>query len=277
MADIGSAFMGPLLANQQFLASQQEMGLRQQQFAQNQKLMPAELAQRLASTRLTTAEAGKMEAEIAGEKKAAELMAQGLGSGVPGSGAEGGGQSLSSMLLRNANIYAQAGLSQKAEAALAKASEIQARETTARNAQARTAIAQDAQRGKEAAEMVKFLGGVNGQVGWDNANETFEKTMGHPSPFAGMPYDPQLVKMLQDSATTSYQRSLIGIRERALGLQTANVKSEIAHRGAEEGIANARLGLAREREKRIAKTEGKDAGVPGKIEINAADNLLSDR
>src|SRR5437773_9706390 len=88
MADIGSAFMGPLLANQQFLASQQEMGLRQQQFAQNQKLMPAELAQRLASTRLTTAEAGKMEAEIAGEKKAAELMAQGLGSGVPGSGAE---------------------------------------------------------------------------------------------------------------------------------------------------------------------------------------------
>lgn len=258
MPTYGSAFMEPLLQSQAL--------------SQRQQLFPAELAQKYAAARYTTAEAKRLETQTAEEEKAAKLMA-GLGGE---SGTVGGGppSSISDRMLRMADIYARAGLVTKAQQAYEQASAAKSHEAVAAAAQMRQRLQAIQGRNLQLQKLVPLLNGVHDQASWDAANAGFEKEFGMPSPFEGTPFDAELVKGLKDSAMSDYQKGQLAIRREVAGATIADHLSSIKSRAARDSIAQEKLRLATEREKRLAKGAGKAVGSPSRTELDQADNLL---
>lgn len=253
--------MAPLLANQQYL--------------QQEKLGPAELAQKVAGARYTSALADKVEMDVAADRKAAALMtAQMAGNGQ--SGSIGGAQpsSLSGLLYSQAQIWAAAGKPEMAARLTAQASQAASHEATARAADVRAKLSQFSLQKQQIGMMSNLLGGVKDEESWQAANSAFEKETGQASPFKDTPYDPKLVETLQDSLMTAYQKAVLDTKVKALGITASNVASEIQHRATQDAIAAERLRVSQARELRMQKAGGKDVGFPSKGEIDAAARLI---
>lgn len=268
MPDLGGLFMSPVLANQKYL--------------QNESLLPAELAQKLASTRYTSALADKVEMDNASDKRAAELMLRDMGGGG-NSGPSGGGDttsqpaSMSGSLYHMAKIYAAAGNPKAAAEYTAKASQAAAHEATERAAQARQGLQEFQQTTQEAKTVAGLLNNVNSEESWRAINGPgglFEQEFHKPSPFKDTPYDPQLVDMLKTSTMTAYQREVLKTQQQRLRLTAEDVGSKLQHRAAQEEMAaQKQRDLERERNWKH-KQGGKDVGAPPKGEIDAASRLL---
>ena len=98
MAELGMAFLNPI-------AAAQEMGIKGAQEERAVRAEPSRLAHEAATTRMVGAEAAKMEADAAGQRKEAELLAKHLGS----PSTDGKPPSISGMLLMRSSIADQAG------------------------------------------------------------------------------------------------------------------------------------------------------------------------
>lgn len=257
MAELGTSFMAPLLADQQY--------------QQNQKLMPVELAQKAASTRYTGALADHLETENAADKKVAAFMAQQAASG---GGAPGQPQSVSQRLLGLSDLYSQAGQPTKAAQYAQWASSAAAHESTASAAQVRQKFEEFQMNAGMIDKAVKLFGGVKDATSWDEMNAAVEKETGKPSPFANTPYDPKLVDLLKGQATTEFQKQELSLRRAANEARLADIKSAMSHRTTQDGISSERLRISQQRETRLAKGGGKDVGSPSKVEVEAAARLI---
>lgn len=246
--------------------------LQDQTYRQNEATLPAELAQKAASTRYTAALADRVETESAGEKKVAAQLAQ--AAGVPAQA--GGNGSISEQLSGMSSMYAKAGLPNKAAEYAEKASQAAAHEATARAAIVREAAAKTKLQGEQFKQASTLLSEVTDQASWEQANALFAQQTGQDSPFKAIPYDPKIVKMLQDVSMNAYQKQMVQLRATAVGAQVANIKSSIESRGVRDGVALERLRVTQQREGRLAKAGGKDIGAPGKPEVAAADKLIGD-
>lgn len=255
---IGTDFMAPVLQNQEY--------------NQREATLPAELAQKAASTRYTAALADRVEQESAADKNVAAQMAQSFGV----SAQAGGKGSASEQLSGLSEMYAKAGQPSKAALYAQQAAQAQAHEANVSANAFREAASKTKLQGEQFKMAQGLLGGVKDAETWQDANAMFEKQTGQPSPFKNIPYDPKVVKLLQDASTTAYQKQQLALREEAVRTAAANVKSEVESRSARDGVALERLRVSQQREQRLAKAGGKDIGAPSKVETTAADKLLGD-
>lgn len=255
---IGTEFMAPVLQNQEY--------------NQKEATLPAELAQKAASTRYTAALADRVETESAADKNVAAQMSQAFGV----SPQAGGNGSASERLNSMSEMYAKAGQPSKAALYAQQAAQAQAHEATVSREQFQSAAAKAKLSGEQTKTAMTLLGGVHDADSWQQANALYEQQSGQPSPFKDLPYDPKVVKLLQDASTTSYQKQQLALRDESLKLQAANIKSEIGSRATRDSVALERLRVMQQRADRLAKTGGKDIGSPSKVETAAADKLLGD-
>lgn len=258
MSNVASEFMQPILQDQAYRQAEQ--------------LQPVETAQKVASTRYTSALADRVEQEAAADKSVAAQMAQMAGAGPQ----QGGTGSVSERLNAMSEMYAKAGLPTKAAALAQQASQAAAHEATASAAAVRSAAQKVKLQGDQFKMASNLLANVSDAQGWANANALFEQQTGQESPFKAIPYDPKVVKMLQDASLSAYQKSQLALRREAVKATVANVKSSVEHRATQDAIALRKLHDAQQREDRLAKNGGKDIGSPGKPEVAAASKLLGD-
>jgi len=258
MADIGLSFLQPI-------ALQQKMDLEAQR-------APVDLLHTLATTRYNTAMADRLEEETAGERRAAELMAQQIGEGgEAGAGAAG---NFSDMLMQQARIFAKSGMPVKAQAALQAAATASMHEQMRAQAQTRIGMAQSAQTLKRATLAANVLADVQDQDGWDQANRVIEAQTGQPSPFKDIPYDPKTVEYLRNQAIGAKGAAQLAIQEENLRSKIADRQSAMRHRAALEGLEADKLQLQKDREARLTKAGGKDVGSPQARDVDYAKRVL---
>ena len=258
LGNIGGAFFQPI-------ADAQRLDIES-------KLAPAELAQKAASTRFTSAEAEHMELENAVQKKMAALVAQ-----QAAGQAQGNPTTISGRLNQLAQSYMEAGDVNKGAAILQQAAQAQSHESTARAADLRGKLSAIKLKNDQFKEVSGLLANVHDQASWDEANANFQRMTGQPSPFADQEYDPKLVQMLKDSSMTAYQKGQLKISGERLDATIADKESAIRHRAVTEAQAEARLNWQKQREANRIKAGGKDAGVPTKVEVDQAYSLIGDQ
>lgn len=255
---IATDFMQPVLQNQEY--------------NQREATLPAELAQKAASTRYTTALADRVETETAGERAVAAAMK--AASGVPAQ--MGGSGSVADQLRGMAKLYTDAGMPSKAAEFLGKASQAEAHEATARAAAFREAAAKVKLKGDQFKMASNLLSGVTDEKSWNEANRLFQEQTGSESPFKNMPYDKPIVDTLKNASMSAYQKEQMKLKEAEFKERLVDDADKRQHRAASTGIALERLRVTQQREKRLEKAGGKDIGAPGKAEVQAADKLLGD-
>ena len=228
------------------------------------------IAMQPAQQRKIEAEATKNEMALDAEKRMAALMrasTQGAVGGAP--------TSMADQLDVLARSAAGAGLVVKATGLAKDAALIRQRESSAANSSATRAKAIiDAQRAN--ADLTgQLLGGATDQDSWTRANALFMFQTGKPSPYANLPYSPEIVSSIKDSALTVKEELDLKDKE----LTRLNLKAfrdrRITQHDLLRGIQERRLELAREREERLAKSGG-GRGVSGPVkgELDAAKRLL---
>lgn len=115
------------------------------------------------------------------------------------------------------------------------------------------------------------------ETSWRRANASFELLFGQPSPYAGLPYSPELVQTIQKSLTKAAEQLTAEYREKEHKRKLAHDKEVEQTARSNLGLREQELRLKRERETRLAKNGGsklKPAGMPGKSEIVVAERLL---
>jgi hypothetical protein len=256
--DLGLSFLAPI-------AEQQRMD-------QSAALAPANLAHQVGLGRLANAQATALETQNVATAKAAALMAQRLGK--PPTTPDGSPQTLSGMSLDMAQIFAEAGLPNKAEQAMKTATSAMSHEVALRAQTLREATAKLTGAKQTATIMSNLAADVTDQESWDRANQVYSQVSGKESPFAKMPYDPKFVEMIKDSAITMKQKADMAEKAAMDAARIANIKSLDAHRQAQEQIARDKMQQQRERATAVGKVGGKDVGAPAAGEIAAAKGLL---
>lgn len=255
--DLGAAFLNPIEQTQR-IQQQEAMG-------------PAELAHKVATTRMINAEAGTMEYSLQGEKAAAALMAQRMGEGSTAAKPK----SISDMLYMNGEDYAKAGLPNKAVAAMQAAGLAANREAQQRASEARTAAQGLNGNLKIATAAEKLFDGVKDQAGYDAANQAIEQLTGKPSPLPSQ-YDPKLVERLQGAVGSTQKKAELELKKLNVASEIQKRVSDMQHQRVMEGIAERRAEVTESRAAQVKKVAGaKDVGAPRVADIKQAGELLA--
>ena len=256
-----------------------------------------EVAMQPTTQRLRAAQAKQLEQEIAQNEKFAELMRLTAGeranispelieSGTVGE--EGAAMeqlalnpqvaprtSIADQLDIIAKNAAGAGLITKAQELAKSSALIRSREAV----QAKAEGDQNLNRLKmvrERAELQsQLLGGVTDEESWQNANALYEFQTGQKSPYAEVPYSPELVERLNAAAMTARERAELAEREQVRKNTEAYRKSRLRQIDTQNDLRKRQQELAKEREKRLAKAgAGKGVAAPAKNELDQAARLV---
>lgn len=178
----------------------------------------------------------KDEIELKQEKEFARML-QETGGGMEAA-AEGKPVTLENTLDRLATKAASAGMIDRAGKLATQAADIRSKKSTAANQATQQRL--NMLKGVVAqAEMVgQLLGGATDQASWDAANLQYQMYTGTESPFAGIPYSPQVVDRLNLATLSGKERaqleiarldkeSLMAYRATNLALQKANLERKV--------------------------------------------------
>lgn len=214
--------------------------------------------------RVLRAKANVLEQEAEAEKTAAELMRRAMGGGGAATGlddmdaaSERPSLSMADRFDNAAEVFAGSGLVTKAQKLAETAATIRQREASAISSAASARLNQ-LKFVREAAEgQAQMFGGATDEASWDAANRLYEFQTGAKSPFQGVPYNPEMVEGINQRALTAKER--YDLEEKALTRRsTAEYrKSRLKQFDTENDIREERARLAREREERITKQQGK--------------------
>lgn len=141
-----------------------------------------------------------------------------------------------------------------------------------------------------ASEQVRLLQGVRQQAGilsetvgtatdedsWRVGNQLYRSRMGEPSPYEDMPYSPELVQQINDSAMTASQRA----HEAEQALQRKALASyrnaRLKQIDTQNALRKRRADIEAKREERLAKSGGGGKiAAPSEKEIKQAKTLIS--
>lgn len=120
------------------------------------------------------------------------------------------------------------------------------------------------------------VGTAKDEDSWRIGNELYRSRMGEPSPYADMPYSPELVDQINKSAMTANQRATEA--ERALTRRATKDYRDrrLKQIDKQNDIRDKRLDIERNREDRLAKGGGGKSVVrPSDGEIKAAKTLIT--
>ena len=256
-----------------------------------------EVAMQPTTQRLRAAQAKQLEQEIAQNEKFAELMRLTAGeranispelieSGTVGE--EGAAMeqlalnpqgasrvSIADQLDIIAKNAAGAGLITKAQELAKSSALIRSREAVQGKAVADQNLARLKMVRERAELQSQLLGGVTDEESWQNANALYEFQTGQKSPYAQVPYSPELVERLNAAAMTAKERAELAEREQVRKNTEAYRKSRLRQIDTQNDLRKKQQELAKEREKRLAKAGGGKAVVsPGKSELDQAARLV---
>ena len=256
-----------------------------------------EVAMQPTTQRLRAAQAKQLEQEIAQNEKFAELMRLTAGeranispelieSGTVGE--EGATMeqlalnpqgaprvSIADQLDIIAKNAAGAGLITKAQELAKSSALIRSREAVQGKAEADQNLARLKLVRERAELQSQLLGGVTDEESWQNANALYEFQTGQKSPYAQVPYSPELVERLNQAAMTARERAELAEREQVRRNTEAYRKSRLRQIDTQNDLRKKQQELAREREKRLAKAGGgKGVVSPGKNELDQAARLV---
>ena len=268
MADTpGMAFLEPIAEGEQMA---QRAGAEQR--AQQQA--PAQLSYLQALGRYETAEAAKLEADAAGEKNAAALLAQRMGENEK----LGKPQNISDILRLQGQTYLDVGLPDKAAKLFEGASQAAAHESTARAA-AYTADSRilDAHI-KEADEATKLFSGVHDQASANAMIGIYEQNTGHPWPG---PRDYKemgpILAGLKARSMSAYQKAELERKDLDLKFRKQEESDRQVDRAIKNRMREREVETSEAAEARRTKESGsaKSAPIPGKTVIDDVVSRLS--
>jgi len=221
-------------------------------------------------------EIGKLETEIAAEKKLAELAGNLFQQ--PTGGAEGGaatpGGSMADQWEKLSRMAAGAGALKKAEEMSKTASLIRSREAAGdarRASAAKTTL--DAQITR--ADMLgRLLTDVKDQAGWEQAGAMYQVQTGTPAPWTSLPYSDELRQFLLNSAVSVKDQAELERKKAADEATKRYRNARLSQQGTalelrREGNEIRRLGIEARQ-----KAGGKEIPAPSRADISYAEGLL---
>lgn len=195
----------------------------------------------------------KARMELESEQRMAAILAnQAMGGGKP----SGPRASMGDVLDDLARQAAGAGLLTKATTLAKDAALIRSRESIQLNHQ----VQQNLNRLKairENAELdAQIFGGAKSPEDWDAANALYSFQTGRQSPYANVPYSPELIQQLNETALDAKERA--DLLEKKLTREATRKyrNARLEQINTQNDIRERRLKLEREREARLAKSGG---------------------
>lgn len=218
------------------------------------------LAMQPVARRKAEIEVAKGELELEQERKFTQLLTD------PGAGmdaaASGKPVSVESTLDNLAVRAANAGLVDRASTLAKNAADIRSKKQTALNQQTQAELNKYRAIVTQTEAMGQLLGGVTDQQSWEAANAQWSIMTGQPSPFADIPYNPKVVKQLNDASLSAKERAMLKMRETEQAATIEYRKRMIANSEARTDIADRRATAAADVARNKEKAGGKTAVIP---------------
>lgn len=195
------------------------------------------------------------------QKRMLELMNQPGGGGQQGPMA--GVNDLADKMDRLANIALASGLPEKAKDYATAGSTLRKNSSDISNKKLETDM-------KEMELMSGLLANVKDQASWQQANAMYMIQTGKASPWARLPYNPQVVERLQLGVQSAKDRALTA----AANARVEATKAEVKERTARLPLIRAQTRLADERRIKLEKA-GATSRVPKATELRAITDLIN--
>lgn len=219
------------------------------------------------------------------DKKASELMIQAMQTGAADVdySLEDNPQarqavSMADKLDRAANLFAGSGLIKKATDTAKAAAEIRAKADEGLKDRSQAALNQLRQRTQQAEAMAQHFGGATDQASLDLANRLYEFQTGQRSPLSDVPYSPELIESLNQSALSAKER--LDLEEKYLSRQNlaGYRKRRLEQFDTENDIRDKNYRLRKDTAERRAKVTGGTGRLPSaepkEAEIKQVKNLI---
>lgn len=221
-------------------------------------------AQQLHELTLQKGEAELEAANIAleSQKRMLELMQSDSRAGG-GQAPMAGANDLADKMDRLANIALSAGLPEKAKDYAATGSTIRKNAVDLEGKRLETDI-------KEMDLMSSLLQNVRDPVSWQRANAMYMIQTGKQSPWARLPYNPQVVEQLQMGVASAKDRALTA----AASARTEASRAEVKEREARVPLIKAQTRLAEERRRKLEKA-GATTKIPKATDLRAISDQIA--
>lgn len=191
--------------------------------------------------------------------KESEGKGQGGTAGTPAHGEE----DLAGRLETLAEVSMKAGLPEQGADYASKAS-------TLRNNASLIKGRENDERNRRLTYAAGLLDNVKDEAGWQQANMLYSIEFGEDSPFANLPFTPELVGKIKDSVTTQRQKSLID----AANVKASQADDELKKIKSQVELNKARTKLTESREKHLEKTGDKTV-LPKAGDLKAITDMLA--
>lgn len=207
-------------------------------------------------------------ANLSAQKQMLEMMSQPAqkpsvqGAIATPSGGVPASMDLASQMERLAGIAVVSGLPEKAREYATTASTLRTQASTIAKNEVETKI-------KHLDLIGSLMGNVHDEVSWRQANRMYEMTVGKPTPYAQLPYNPQVVDELRAGVASEKDRALTS----AAKARELASEAVIAERNARVPLIRAQTELARERTSVLRKT-GATALIPKAGDVKAITDLI---
>lgn len=254
----GPAGGGPRQAEMDVLAERQKLG----QIA----MQPYQIQETAALARYYNATARKSELELQSDEALAKMLHE-AGPGGQGQVTDDPATQMDTV----ASMAFKAGAVDKGMKYTQAAALIRQRESAAQtNYLRQRKLELDAQKG-EADLVGRLLADVNDDASWQRAMQLYTYQTGRQSPYAGLPYSSGLRDALMKQSLSVKDRLSLEEKELMDSNQRDFRARRLAQHDQEERTREARLGVERDKEARLAKNgAGKAATGPRKAEVDQA-------
>lgn len=182
---------------------------------------------------------------------------------------------LASVLDRVAQTAAGAGMVEEAASLASKSALIRSRQARTMDSAAAAKL-KGVQTVRQNAQMMgSLMNDVVDQESWDRAHALYQFQTGRPSPYAGVPYSPDLAQQIHSSAMSAAEAARIEEQRLARDNLEAHRKARRGQIDTQNNIRERRLQLERQREERLGKSgAGKSVTSPAAKEIEQAGRLI---
>lgn len=245
---------GPRLAEQDALKAQQSL---------------ATTAGTLETARLHGAQADSAELDVANKRRMQDLLLR------RAQGEVVGGNNMADQLTDVFNMQLGAGLVSEAEKTARAVGYLKGKAAQIDNWQSTQKINQLKADKLRADSAAALAADVTDQDSFDRANALFQFSHGTPSPYAGLPYSPELLERIQAGAVSVSRQIELQMRAEENASKERNRVSAESLRKVREQDIQERSRLAKEREERLAKAGGGKVPTTPTEDIRQATRLIA--
>ncbi len=246
---------------------------QQAQLQADTQLKLGQVAMQPAQQREHEAKAGIAELSLANQQRMAEQLQQRLIRQAQGTAAQttdtaGQLEEIAEMSL-NAGLITQGSNTAKAAGYLrGRAAQVEHWQAL----QQKTALETKA---KQIGLLGSLVNNVTDQASWDRAMAIYQFNTGEPSPYAGIPYSPELAGQIRDGAISAGKQIELKLREEENASKERNRSSAEKLRDVRIRTEDERARIAREREDRLAKNGGGRVPTTPTEDIRQATRLIT--